>query len=93
MIKRVSLAIIGASTMLSSAPANAAIKCEGGYQIVHGERISTPFCQDNHLASTARRQGAIVSGDTIRKNSETKRQYCLMTANADIASCADYLSD
>ncbi len=93
MIKYISLAIIGASCTLNSLSANAAILCAGGYQIVGGSQISTPFCQDEKLASLLRSQGVAVSGDAIRKSPETKRHSCLMTSSAEVTTCADYLSD
>lgn len=49
--------MLGCATILAcvavSAPA-AAIECRGGYQVVQGNLLSTPYCQDALLAKVAR---------------------------------------
>ena len=52
------LPIFSMGFVLSVSPVNAAIICDGGFQIVRGEPISTPYCQDEDLAASARKNGA-----------------------------------
>jgi hypothetical protein len=93
MIKSMQLTIVGASCVLNSLSANAAIIFDGGYQTVRGSQISTPFCQDENLASLLRSQGVSVSGDAIRRSTELKHEACVITAGAGVSTCADYLGD
>lgn len=93
MIKHIQLAIIGASCLMNSPSANAEITCDGGYQNVGGSQISTPFCQDENLASLLRRRGVVISGDAIRRNSELKQQACQTTAGTGLSTCIDYQGD
>jgi hypothetical protein len=81
-----------AAAMLSNSGADAAIRCEGNFQIVNGSSISTPFCQDQNLAAHARASGIPVSDARVRMSPEAKRQACLSSAS-DSATCADYLGD
>ncbi len=61
---------------LPAGPASARIKCNNGYQIVDGNRLATPFCQDNYLAQVAREYGTRVSAREIRNNPNKKREIC-----------------
>jgi len=42
--------IISMGFVLLPSPVKAAIICEGGFQIVRGEPISTPYCQDEDFS-------------------------------------------
>lgn len=57
-------------------PAEAAIRCEGGFQIVQGNRLATPYCQDDQLAKVAREYGMRASASAIRNNPNYKREVC-----------------
>ncbi|MCB1510088.1 MAG: hypothetical protein KDJ36_04235 [Hyphomicrobiaceae bacterium] len=72
------LAIAGASTFTSGA--SAAIRCDGAYQLVPGNRpVSTPFCRDRYLARVARRSyGVSTSFAAIRNSIEEKERVCRM---------------
>lgn len=60
-----------------SAPANAAIKCRGMYQVIKGHGLlATPYCEDKWLAAYVRRYGVKVSFDEIRKNPAKKDEIC-----------------
>jgi hypothetical protein len=61
---------------LAAAPAEARIRCVKGYQIVNGQPISTPYCQDALVADVARDHGSRVSADAIRNNPNLKRRVC-----------------
>lgn len=71
--------ILGCATILAfaamSAPA-AAIECRGGYQVVQGNLLSTPYCQDALLAKVARQYGFKTSAAAIRQNPNHKREIC-----------------
>ncbi len=64
--------------LAGSFSADAAIRCKGQFQIVKGQgRISTPYCQDNYLASIARRSyGYKVSSRAVRQNPNLKARIC-----------------
>lgn len=53
-----------------------AIECDGRYQIVQGQPVSTPYCEDNYLAWVARQNGMRVSGRAIRNNPRLKDEVC-----------------
>ncbi len=62
---------------LSAHPAAAAIRCTpDGFQIVQGQPLSTPYCQDALLASVARQYGMKASAASIRENPNYKRHVC-----------------
>ncbi|MBL8565859.1 MAG: hypothetical protein JNM89_09090 [Hyphomicrobiaceae bacterium] len=71
-------AVAAAATLpvLAAIPAAEAINCRGAYQISGGREISTPYCEDNYLASVARSYGSRVSSAEIRNNPSTKREVC-----------------
>lgn len=66
----------GAGAALAVAPAEAAIRCNGPYQIVQGRELATPYCQDGYLAHVAREYGMAVSASAIRYNPNVKRDVC-----------------
>jgi len=78
---------------LSASPVDAAIFCDGSFQIVRGEPVSTPYCQDEALAAFARKNGARTSGDEIRRSSDLKRQSCVAAGDTNTQACGDYLAD
>jgi len=55
----------------------AAIDCKGPYQIVQGQQIATPYCEDNYLARVAREYGVRVSDREIRQNPNKKQEVCM----------------
>ena len=82
-----------AALLLVASQAQAAILCDGNFQILGTTEISTPYCQDENLAAFERARGVRISGDAIRQHPETKRQACVASASTNVTSCADYLSD
>lgn len=54
----------------------AAIDCQNGYQLVQGNRLATPYCQDALLASVARQYGLKTNAAAIRENPNHKRDIC-----------------
>ncbi|MGL4395741.1 MAG: hypothetical protein ACRCS9_04295 [Hyphomicrobium sp.] len=52
------------------------LRCKGGFQVVAGQLIATPYCQDELLATVARDHGMRASADKIRWNPNYKREVC-----------------
>jgi len=91
------MAQIGAVAALATIIASPAmaITCHGRYQVVNGDEISTPYCEDNFLARIARSRGIGVSNREIRGNPNTKYHVC-RTIGQDIrlsGICNDYGGD
>ena len=87
------LLIFATGFVAATTPVKAAIICDGSFQIVRGEPVSTPYCQDEDLAASVREHGVWISGDAIRKSPELKRQSCAGTGDATSQTCASYLGD
>lgn len=62
--------------MLALALPAAAITCKDGYQLVQGNYLATPYCQDDLLAKVARQYGMRTSASAIRENPNYKREVC-----------------
>ncbi len=85
-------ALLGAAGALSH-PAQAGIQCDGPFQIVRGDRIATPYCQDNYIAQVANRSyGIRVTGSQIRNNPSKKVEVCRIvgTDSRLRAACTGY---
>src|SRR5262249_7448438 len=75
-------------------PAAARITCKDGYQLVNGNLIATPYCQDALVGSVAREYGVKVSDSEVMNNPNLKRNVCqfvgrdirLATACVDVNS-------
>lgn len=71
-----------ALALLSAPGADAAsrykLKCKGPYQVVQGNLISTPPCEEAHLAKVARSYGFKVSVKQVRNNPNKKVYLCQM---------------
>ena len=75
-----------------SAPvAQAAITCKDGFQMSGGNWISTPYCNDAHLAQLARNIGVKVSDDELRNNPAKKDEVCELIGN--IGPGSEYCPD
>lgn len=72
------LAIAAWAACLAGPSAEAAIKCIDGAQVVGGQLLITPYCQDKLLADVARGHGLKVSFAQIRNNPNTKRYVCAL---------------
>ena len=71
----VSVALASAALVTATTVA-AAIACKNGFQLVQGNYLSTPYCQDDLLAKVARQYGMKVSSAAIRENPNLKRDVC-----------------
>jgi hypothetical protein len=63
---------------LTSMAAEARIICKENYQVVDGQEISTPYCNDNYLAAVARRRGMKVTNEEVRNDPSVKEEVCLL---------------
>ena len=63
------------ATMLAS-PTSAAIKCQDGSQLIQGNWMATPYCQDALLAQVATQRGFKTSFAAIRNNPNHKKELC-----------------
>lgn len=81
--------------LLAQGGAQAAIDCDGDYQIVNGRPVSTPYCRDVNLARVARSYGWRVSVQSIRYSESTKAQVCRAIGhdNRVADACAPYRHD
>lgn len=80
--------VIAILVVTTTPPAEAAIRCDGPYQIVQGQPISTPYCQDSYLAVVAREYGLRVSASAIRQSPSTKAQVCRVVGRDNRAQSA-----
>lgn len=63
------------AAVLAASPA-AAIKCQNGNQLVQGNWLATPYCQDALLAQVATARGFKASLAQIRNNPNYKKELC-----------------
>jgi hypothetical protein len=64
------------SAMTVATPALAAIKCQDGNQLVQGNWLATPYCQDALLAQVANARGFKTTFAAIRNNPNHKKELC-----------------
>jgi hypothetical protein len=74
-------ALAAAALALQAGSASAAIHCQGPSQIINGEPLPTPYCEDAYLAQVARQYGIGVSGAEIRASYNRKRHVCAVVGN------------
>lgn len=68
--------LIACASVTITQPASARIKCSKGFQVVDGNLLSTPYCQDELVAQVAQQYGMHASPDRIRNNPNFKRYIC-----------------
>jgi hypothetical protein len=64
------------SAMAIATPAAAEIKCNDGNQLIQGNWMATPYCQDKLLAQVASARGFKTSFAAIRNNPNHKKGLC-----------------
>jgi hypothetical protein len=70
-------AVLGAGLLVAAhGGAQAAIACDGNFQIVNGYPVATLYCREWNLARVARKFGWRVSVDDIRYSETRKAQLC-----------------
>lgn len=82
---------LAALQSVTAVPAEARIACKDGFQLSGGNWISTPYCNDEHLAQIARKHGVRVSGNQVRANPNRKYEICRFLAGHPTAR--DYCPD
>ena len=87
------VAVLGAGVISRSQAV--AIDCNGPYQIINGEEMPTPYCEDNYLGAVARSKGVRVSNEELRQNPNKKGEVCRFVGydNRVREICWNYLSD
>jgi len=88
------LSVIGLAALqavLLPPVAGAAIVCKEGFQKSGGAWISTPYCNDAHLAQIARNHGVKVSDAEVRANPNKKYEVCRFLNGSPTAR--DYCPD
>ena len=68
-------AMLGATAVTLSLPA-AAIDCKDGYQLIKGNLLATPYCQDKLLFEVANARGFTTSFEAIRNDPNHKKELC-----------------
>jgi hypothetical protein len=76
VMKTLNVVTWAALAILATATPAAAIDCKDGYQLVQGNYLATPYCQDDLLTKVARQYGMSVSASEIRENPNYKRRVC-----------------
>jgi hypothetical protein len=61
---------------VANGSAEARIVCDGNYQIVQGQPVSTLYCQERELARVARTFGWRISVNEIRYSESKKAEVC-----------------
>jgi hypothetical protein len=64
------------AALVAAAPAAAEIKCQDGAQLVQGNWLATPYCQDKLLFEVANARGFKTSFAAIRNNPNHKKELC-----------------
>jgi hypothetical protein len=63
--------------IVASATPALAINCDGNFQVQKsGQRIATPYCEDDNLAAVAREYGAHTTANEMRWNPSEKSKIC-----------------
>ncbi|MCC7253757.1 hypothetical protein [Hyphomicrobium sp.] len=85
------LCLAALQSMIAAPPAEARIACKDGFQLSGGNWISTPYCNDEHLAQIARKHGFKISGREVRENPAEKYRLCRFIGRTAEASsyCPD----
>jgi hypothetical protein len=94
--KIIATAVLGAGLLMTAhGGAEAAIACDGNFQVVNGYPVATLYCREWNLARVARKFGWHVSVDEIRYSEGRKAQLCRAIGfdNRVQEVCAPYRPD
>lgn len=95
-MRYLAISVSCAVLMLAAASPASAISCQGNFQVQkNGNKIATPYCEDNYLAAVAREHGMSASAGAIRANPSVKERACRLVGD-DIRvrdTCAPYRAD
>ena len=73
--KAAPIALAMLSALAAASPATAKIKCQDGAQLVQGNWLATPYCQDKLLFEVANARGFKTSFAAIRNNPNHKKDF------------------
>lgn len=76
-----SIMAITALTIPAAEAGRYKLKCDGPYQIVNGDRLATPICQNRYIAKVARKYGYRVTGRQLGNNANKKVLICTNLAH------------
>jgi hypothetical protein len=67
------------------------IVCNNEFQVVEGQQIESPYCEDKYLAKVAREHGENVRGRNLRSSDALKGETCRLVEADDRANeiCGD----
>ena len=74
--KATPVAVAVLAALAPAAPAAAEIKCQDGAQLIQGNWLATPYCQDKLLFEVANARGFKTSFAAIRENPNHKKELC-----------------
>ena len=74
--KATTVAVAVLAALAAASPASAEIKCQDGAQLVQGNWLATPYCQDKLLFEVANARGFKTSFAAIRENPNHKKELC-----------------
>jgi|SRR5687767_2180225 hypothetical protein len=75
-VKATPAAMAVLAALAAAAPASAEIKCQEGAQLIQGNWMATPYCQDKLLFEVANARGFKTSFAAIRENPNHKKELC-----------------
>jgi hypothetical protein len=64
------------AAIVATSPAGAAPNCQDGVQLIKGNWMATPYCQDKLLFEVANSRGFTTSFEAIRNNPNHKKELC-----------------
>jgi len=70
------VAVAALAALAAVSPAAAEIKCQDGAQLIQGNWLATPYCQDKLLFEVANARGFKTSFAAIRNNPNHKKELC-----------------
>jgi hypothetical protein len=74
--KATPVAVVVLAALAAASPATAEIKCQDGAQLIQGNWLATPYCQDKLLFEVANARGFKTSFAAIRENPNHKKELC-----------------
>ena len=74
--KATPVAAVVLAALAAASPAAAEIKCQNGAQLIQGNWLATPYCQDKLLAQVANSRGFKTTFAAIRENPNHKKELC-----------------
>ena len=75
-VKATPAAMAVLAALVAATPASAEIKCQEGAQLIQGNWMATPYCQDKLLFEVANARGFKTSFAAIRENPNHKKELC-----------------